>query len=121
MRLAMRSYLSTVSGIACAGGSSASVVDSIKKTGNLLVAEAFKILLAAMLGALLTYANSISNAQTQQGKDIAAMNANIAAFMQQGSDFNARLNKLEQGIGETNKAVVNTGNRVSVLEGRRYK
>lgn len=92
-----------------------------KKSENPLVAEAFKVLLAMGVGALLTYANSMSNAQRLQGESLATMSANVATIVQQNTDFSARLSKVERAAGDNTKAIGDVANRVSVIEGHRYK
>jgi hypothetical protein len=80
----------------------------------------FRLAVPALLGAILTYAMTISTAQTRQGEQLAAMNGQIGILASQSGDYVARLGKLEARVEDIGKNQSANMSRIMVLESARH-
>lgn len=78
----------------------------------------FRLAVPALLGAILTYASSISSTQTKQSESIYAIQGSIATIVQQNTDYAARLGKVERAVEDNRRSIALQDSRLSVVEAR---
>lgn len=74
-----------------------------------------------LLGILVTLAASINSAQKSQGERLAEVKGQLGVLVQQNTDFNGRLSKVETTVEVNRGAIGNLNGRVLVLESIRRK
>lgn len=95
--------------------------DSPRAPENPMFIAAFRLAVPALLGAILTYAASISSAQTELNKSVYGMQGQLATIVQQSSDYGNRLAKVERSVEENRRALSTDESRLSVIEARRIR
>lgn len=89
-----------------------------KPAENQLFLALFRLVVPGLLGAILTYAVSISSAQTKQSEAIYGIQGQLATIVQQNSDYAGRLIKVERAVEDNRRAISLQDSRLAVVEAR---
>lgn len=92
------------------------ITEHLKPMDNPTLTMIFKLVVPVLLGALVTYAATIAAEQSEQGKQLARMQGQLAVIAQQNSDYVDRIAKLESAVDENRRAIAAINGRVLVLE-----
>src|SRR5690242_7089386 len=92
-----------------------------KPPENQMMVSLFRIVVPALLGALITIAFSISSKQDATTAAVADINAKLAVVVSQSSDVVDRLGKAEAKIEVNAKAVADDDKRLTILENERHR
>ena len=88
---------------------------------NPLFTVIFRAVVPLLLGAILTYAISISSGQAEQLKTINNISGQLAGITQEDTNYNVRLDTLSQEISAMQSTLETDGNRITTLEVERHK
>ena len=93
---------------------------SDKPPENQLMVSLFRIVVPALLGALITIAFNISSKQDSTTQAVAEINAKLAVVVSQSSDVVDRLSKLEARVDVNGKNITDHDKRLTILETQRH-
>jgi hypothetical protein len=92
-----------------------------KPPENQLMVSMFRIVVPALLGALITIAFNISSKQDSTTQAVAEINAKLAVVVSQSSDVIDRLSKAEGHIDASSKSIADHDKRLTVLEAEKRR